>query len=140
MRKHSGLYRKSCVMKVISYYDPCKAVTVQVDASPVGFGAILSEDDDKVVCYGSRALTPAESRYSQTEREALGVVWACEYFDLYLRGLPHFIVITDHKPLETILKKPNPPFRIERWGLRLQPYSFIIKYRPGIENIADYIS
>ena len=25
-------------------------------------------------------------------------------------------------------------------GLRLQPYSFTIKYRPGIENIEDYIS
>ena len=27
-----------------------------------------------------------------------------------------------------------------RDGVRLQPYSFTIKYRPGIENIADYIS
>ena len=134
------LQEKFCDETVISYYDPCKAVTVQVDASPVGLGAILSQDDDKVVCYGSRALTPVESRYSQTEREALGVVWACEYFDLYLRGLPHFIVITDHKPLETIWKKPNPPLRIDRWGLCLQPYSFTIKYHLGIENIADYIS
>ena len=92
------LQEKLCDETVISYYDPCKAVTVQVDASPVGLGAILTQDDDKVVSYGSRALTPVESRYSQTEREALGVVWACEYFDLYLRGLPHFIVITDHKP------------------------------------------
>lgn len=93
-----------------------------------------------MVCYASRALSPVESRYSQTEREALAVTWACEHFDLYLRGLKHFTVITDHKPLETIWKKPCPPLRIERWGLRLQPYKFIIRYLPGKENIADYMS
>lgn len=58
---------------VISYYDPRKPVTVRVDASPVGLGAILLQDEDNVVCYASRALLPVESRYSQTEREALAV-------------------------------------------------------------------
>ena len=32
------------------------------------------------------------------------------------------------------------PLRIERWGLRLQPYKFTIKYRPGDENPSDYLS
>lgn len=131
---------KLCSDTVISYYDPRKPVTVRVDASPVGLGAILLQDEDNVVCYASRALSPVESRYSQTEREALAVTWACEHCDLYLRGLQHFTVITDHKPLETIWKKPCPPLRIERWGLRLQPYKFIIRYLPGRENIADYMS
>ncbi|XP_062571293.1 uncharacterized protein K02A2.6-like [Saccostrea cucullata] len=129
-----------CGDTVISYYDPSKAVTVRVDASPVGLGAILLQEDNKVVCYASRALTPVESRYSQTEREALAVTWACEHFDLYLRGLHNFTIITDHKPLETIWKKPRPPLRIERWGLRLQPYKFTIKYSPGKDNMADYVS
>lgn len=95
-----------------------------------------------MVWYASRALLPVESRYSQTEREALhvAVTWACEHFDLYLRGLQHFTEITDHKPLETIWKKPCPSLRIERWGLRLQLYKFIIRYLPGKENIADYMS
>ena len=71
------LQEKLCDETLISYYDPCKAVMVQVDASPVELGAVLNQDDDKVLCYGSHALTHVESRYSQTEREALGVVWAC---------------------------------------------------------------
>ena len=129
-----------CGDTVISYYDPKKSVTVRVDGSPVGLGAILLQDDDQVVCYASRALTPVESRYSQTEREALAVTWACEHFDLYLRGLAHFTIITDHKPLLTIWQKPQPPLRIERWGLRLQPYKFTLKYLPGKDNIADYKS
>ena len=95
------LKAKLCGDTVICYYDPSKPVSVQVDASPVGLGAVLVQETD-IVCYASRALTPVESRYSQTEREALAVTWACEHFDLYLRGLPHFTVITDHKPLETI--------------------------------------
>ncbi|KAK3105801.1 hypothetical protein FSP39_006028 [Pinctada imbricata] len=123
---------------VMSYYDPEKPVEVRVDASPIGLGAILAQD--KIVAYASRSLTPVESRYSQVEREALAVVWACEHFDLYLRGLVHFKVITDHKPLEKIWKKPQPPLRIERWGLRLQPYKFDIEYSPGEDNAADYMS
>ena len=132
-----------CDETVISYYDPKKPVKVRVDASPVGLGGILVQEDGKVVCnvcYASRALTPVESKYSQTEREALAVVWACEHFDLYLRGLQHFTIVTDHKPLETIWKKAHPPLRIERWRLRLQPYKFSMKYLPGKDNIADYMS
>ena len=34
-----------------------------------------------------------------------------------------FQVLTDHKPLVHIWQKPNPPLRIARWGLRLQPLS-----------------
>jgi len=124
---------------VIAYYDPDKDIEVITDASPIGLSGILTQEN-KVVAYASRALTPTESRYSQTEREALGVVWACEHYDMYLRGAPCFTVVTDHKPLETIWKKKQPPLRIERWGLRLQPYQVKIVYRPGKENPSDYMS
>ena len=49
-------------------------------------------------------------------------------------------MITDHKPLENIWKKPKPPLHIERWGLCLQPYKVQIVYRPGSGNPADYMS
>ena len=65
---------------------------------------------------------------------------ACEHFDIYLRGAKSFTVVTDHKPLEKIWEKPKPTLRIERWGLRLQPYKLTIKYRPGADNPADYMS
>ena len=31
-----------------------------------------------MVVFASRSLTPVEQRYSQTEREALAIVWAAE--------------------------------------------------------------
>ena len=124
---------------VITYYNPTRQINILVDASPVGLGAIMSQDG-KVVAYASRALTSVESRYSQTEREALAIVWACEHFDMFIRGAPNVNIITDHKPLECIWQKAKPPLRIERWGLRLQPYKLTIKYEPGHGNPADYMS
>ena len=59
---------------------------------------------------------------------------------MYTNGSHHFTVITDHKPLENTWKKTNPTPRIQRWGLRLQPYKFTISYQPGSTNPSDYLS
>ena len=121
---------------------PSKVVT---DAAPEGLGAMLLQHqingDWKVVTYISRACTDVESRYSQIEREALGVVWAIEKLDLYLCG-SKFQVETDHKPLIGIYNTPNKPLsaRLLRWSLRLQPYTFTITYIPGPENPVDCLS
>ncbi len=95
----------------MSYFDKNKESFVLVDASPVGLSAILSQktkgqEDQKVVAYASRALTDVETRYSQTEKEALAIVWSVEHFHLYLYGNP-FTLITDHKPLEVIYGNRN---------------------------------
>ena len=64
----------------MAYYDPQKKSEIIVDASPVGLGAICVQNG-RVVSYASKALTDTESRYNQTEREALAVVWGCEHYD-----------------------------------------------------------
>ncbi|CAB4021261.1 Hypothetical predicted protein, partial [Paramuricea clavata] len=107
-------------------FNPAKETTLTVDASPVGLGAILSQiqEDGTIrnISYASRTLTHTERRYSQTEKEALAVVWGCERFHLYLVG-KEFTLYTDHKPLELIYSpKSKPPPRIERWLLRMQQY------------------
>ena len=126
--------------KVMAYFDPKKETTMVVDASPVGLGALLTQEG-KIIAYASRSLTDVESRYSQTEREALALVWGCKHFHLYLFGHT-FKLISDHKPLEMIFNNPKskPPARIERWRLKLQQYSFEVKYKPGKTNAADYMS
>ena len=82
----------------------------------------------------------SEQRYSQTEKEVLGVVWACERFHVCVYGMK-FVVETDHKPLEVIYgPRSRPCAQIERWVLRLQPYDFSVIHRPERENIADALS
>ena len=72
----------------LKHFSTGKTTKIVVDASNVGLGAVLfQEQEDKnfyPVMYASRSLTETESRYSQTEREALGVVLGCERFRLYL--------------------------------------------------------
>ena len=55
--------------KVMTYFDPSKSTELWVDASPVGVSGILIQNN-KIVSYGSRALSDVQQRYSQTEREA----------------------------------------------------------------------
>lgn len=79
-------------------------------------------------------------RCSQTEKEALALVWACERFHVYIYG-SEVELLTGHKPLECIYSpKLKVCARIERWVLRRQPYIFKILYIPKPKNIADVLS
>lgn len=127
----------------LAYFDPKAPTRIVADASPVGLGAVLIQTQngvDKPIYYASRSLSDVERRYSQTEKEALALVWSCERFHQYIFGM-EFLLETDHKPLEFIYsKRSKPSLRIERWVLRLQSYHFKVKYRPGSQNIADPLS
>ena len=128
-----------------TYFDPSRKTELIADASPVGLGCVLIQKDEEdtpyIIEFASRTLSDVEKRYSQTEKEALSLVWSCERMKLYLLG-QKFTLITDHKPLEIIFKNPKskPNARIERWALRLQPFDFDIKYKPGEWNPSDYLS
>ena len=124
----------------LAFFDPSKPTALYTDASPVGVSAVLAQGD-KIIQFGSRALTSVEQRYSQTEREALAIIWACEYFHIFVFGAP-FTVLTDHKPLVSIFgnTRGQTSARIERWVLRTQAYQLTVTYRPGHDNPADYLS
>ena len=129
--------------ETLGYYDKDSPTQVIADASPVGLGAVLTQkqkNGPRVICYASRSLTDTERRYSQTEKEAQALVWACEKFHPYVYGVP-FDLVADHKPLEVIYgPRSKPCAHIERWVLRMQPYKFKVKYEPGPSNIADPLS
>ena len=106
------------------------------DASDIGLGAVLSTNRGTVVEYASRTLNSAEVNYSTTEKECLAIVWAIHKFNHYLIGA-HFLLETDHKPLEwleTTKASKSRSQRLERWSLELRAFHFSIKHRPGKEN------
>ena len=114
------------------------------DASPVGLGAILVQEQQRgkrAVAVASRSLSEVQRRYSQTEKEALAVVWGCERFSLYLLGLESFRLVTDCKGLEVIYgTKSKPLARVERWVLCLMPFKYTVRHVPSGQNIADCLS
>ena len=111
---------------VLAFYNPNAATKIHVDVSPQGLGAMLTQQqqngDYQLIAYRSRALTPNESCYSQTERESLAVVWSCQHFHYYVYD-NKTTILTDHKALEKLLSSTsNPTPRIQKWILRLQAY------------------
>ena len=138
------LKRQLASAPVLAYFDKDAHTRVIADASPVGLGAVLVQEkngESRAVCYASRSLSQVERRYSQTEKEALALVWACERFNLYLYGLQTFDLVTDHEALKVIYSRGSKPSaRIERWVLRLQPYNYKVCCVTSRDNIADALS
>ena len=133
---------------VLVYFDPQKDVTLAVDASPYGIGAVISHatpEGDKPIAYASRKLTKAETNYSQLEKEALAIVYGVRIFHQYLCG-KKFTLLTDHKPLTYLFgpKRGIPVLaasRLQRWAILLSGYVYDIQYRTSKQNAnADFLS
>lgn len=90
----------------MAYHRQGSSIRLTTDALPVGIGAILEQEQEdgsyRPIYYASRKLSKVEKRYSQFEREALAVSWACEKFHLYPYGIK-FEICTDHKRLVIVL-------------------------------------
>lgn len=128
----------------LGIYDKEANTRVIADASPVAVGCVLTQKDRegrwRVISYASKSLTECEKRYSQTEKEALALVYACERFYIWLYGI-EFELVTDHKALEYIFApKTKPNARVERWVLHLQQFKYKVVYEKGKTNIADALS
>lgn len=127
---------------MLYHFDIEKPLTISCDASQNGCAAVLLQES-KPVAYMSRAFTPTQIGYAQIEKEMLAILLACEKFHQYIYGRTDVTIETDHSPLITIYKKPLTlaPARLQRMLIKLQQYSFNLKYKKGTElYIADTLS
>ncbi len=68
------------------------------DASDITIGAVLQQFIDGHWHPIAKHLKPAETRYSNFDRELLAVYLAVKHFRYFVEGRS-FHVLTDHKPL-----------------------------------------
>ncbi len=126
---------------LLKYFDPDQDLELQCDASEKGLGAWLMQNG-QLIAYASRSFTNMEQQYAQIEKEMLAIVFGTEKFEQYYYGR-RVKVETDHKPIESIMKKNllSAPKRLQRMMLRLQKYHLEVTYKRGSQmHLADTLS
>ncbi|XP_064476830.1 uncharacterized protein K02A2.6-like [Ornithodoros turicata] len=134
-KEWSHLKQALTTAPLLALFDLHKPTKVATDASRVGLGAPPFQKHQqgwRPVAYASRVLSESETRYSQIEKEALGIVFGMEKFHDFVYGR-QILVETDHRPLLAISKKAigDMPPRLQRFFLRLMRYDFQLLYVPG---------
>lgn len=134
----------SCIsdVPVLSIFDPDVPIENQTDSSKDGLGSVLLQGG-RPVAYAPRTLTKCEQKWAQIEKELLAIVFACARFHYFLYGRD-FVVQSDHKPLESLIKRDIDDVtpRLQRMFLQLLKYPGLeIRYTPGREmHVADCLS
>lgn len=109
------------------------------DASGHGLGVILVQNQ-AIVALASRKLSPAETRYSATDREHLALVYAAKKFKIFLhRPLAETRVHSDHAALIGKRSEHMTP-RQERWQSITAQWMPNVRHVKGTNNPADFIS
>ena len=103
----TALKQKLTEAPVLAYPSFEHPLCLETDASILGLGAILSQEQEDgkshPVAYASRSLSPQERNYGITELETLAVVWAMNHFKCYLYG-NSVTVYTDHSAIKAMLE------------------------------------
>lgn len=125
---------------VLGYADFTLPFFLETDASHLGLGAVLSQDQGgglrRPIAFASRGLRPSErnmTNYSAMKLELLALKWAMtEKFREYLLG-SKVTVYTDNNPLR-YLESAKLGAVEQRWVSQLALFNYDIKYRPGAAN------
>ena len=106
--------------------------TIQVDASQVGLGTVLLQNNKPIAFCHQSPLQKLKHHYDNIEREVLAVAFGAERFRTYTYGRT-FTIESDHKPLESISQKnlADMPAQLQCMLLCLQEYDYIIHYHPS---------
>ncbi|MCJ8732691.1 hypothetical protein PDJAM_G00214120 [Pangasius djambal] len=135
------LKKKLTTAPVLHMPDPEAQFIVEVDASDIGVGAILSQHsgpDQKLhpCAYFSHRLTPSERNFDVGNRELLAVKLALQEWRHWLEGAKHQSLIwTDHKNLAYVQEAKHLNPRQSKWSLFFTRFNFVLSYRPRSKNL-----
>ena len=124
---------------VLALPQPGKPYVVYTDASRVGLGCVLMQEN-RVIAYASRQLKKHEENYPTHDLEMAAVVFALKIWRSYLYG-ESVQVFTDHKSLKYLFTQADLNLRQRRWMEFISDYDVQIQYHPGKANVvADALS
>jgi hypothetical protein len=126
---------------LLHFVDPELPLYLETDASDIGIGAVLFQEDSdgkkKVIAYVSSAFRGPSLRWTVMEKEAFALYFAVNKLRHFLLGR-RFVIRSDCKNLlfgTSLIPK------IQRWTLRLQEFDFEIQHIRGQQNVvADSLS
>jgi hypothetical protein len=129
---------------ILNHYNPQAETFLEVDASKIAFGAVLSQLDEhgvkRPISFASRGVTAAEAKLASAALECTGLAWAILHFKYFLYGIP-FTVLSDSHAICAITRLKDPYGRIARLLLRLQPYNFKMCHISGKKHVCpDFLS
>lgn len=124
---------------ILTLPDFKKVFTVEMDASNLAIGAVLSQEG-KPIAFFSEKLNDAKKRYSTYDLELYAVVHALKKWRHYL--LPkEFVVYMDNHALSFLNSQEKLSVKHIKWMEQLQSYTFTIKHKKGQANkVADALS
>ena len=95
---------------------------------------------ERLIAYTSRKLSKAESSYSITDLECLGIVFACRQFCKYM--LPSEMnIITDHIALKSLVSAKELKGRLLQFTMELGEFDLRIVYQPReLHYLLDLLS
>jgi hypothetical protein len=124
---------------VLAQPDNSKPFDVYCDASGIGLGRVLMQDN-RVIAYASRALRTHEQNYPTYDLELAAVIHALKISRHHLMGTKCNIY-TDHKSLKYIFTQAYLNMRQRRLLELIKDYDIEVYYHPGKANVvADALS
>lgn len=132
--------------------NPSYNKTLKTDASDIGCAGVLSQfnpvtNKEEIIGFFSKTFDKVQEKWSAIEKEAVGVLWSLEFFDVYIKGTP-FTLVSDNKTLcKMILDAPKTDTRtgrkLNRYIEFINEYDMSVKHMPGTSRIMalpDFLS
>ncbi|GJW06309.1 RNA-directed DNA polymerase [Tanacetum coccineum] len=124
---------------ILALHNFDKVFQVECDASGVGIGGVLSQNQ-RPVAFFSEKLNDARHKYSTYDKEFYAIVRSLDMWRHYLLS-NEFVLFSDHEALKFINGQHKLKSRHAKWVEFFQAFSFVIRHKVGSNNqVADALS
>nr|XP_034591764.1 uncharacterized protein LOC117853544 [Setaria viridis] len=127
------LKTKLCEAPLLQLPDFGKTFEIECDASGIGIGGVLLQED-KPVAYFSEKLNGPHLNYSVYDKELYALVRVLEVWQHYL--LPkEFVIHSDHEALKYLKSQGKLNRRHAKWIEFVETFPYVVKHKREKDNI-----